>query len=90
MIEMYTIIIYDAESKRVSKYLKLLRKYLHHVQNSAFEGEITTKKLEELQEKIQKLNTKNKDSIIIYTFQNSKYTRRVEYGPKQGLERNIF
>lgn len=90
MIEMYAIIIYDAESKRVTKYLKLLRRYLHHVQNSAFEGEITAAKLKELQGRLQTLNTKNEDSIIIYTFHNSKYTKRVEYGPKQGLERNIL
>ena len=48
---MYVIAVYDVEEKRVSKMLKLFRRYLHWVQNSVFEGAITEVKLKELQDK---------------------------------------
>jgi hypothetical protein len=37
---MFVIVVYDANEKRVNKFLKTLRKYLTWVQNSVFEGEI--------------------------------------------------
>ena len=45
---MYVIVVYDVDQKRCGKMLKLCRSYLHHIQNSVFEGEITEGKLEEL------------------------------------------
>lgn len=45
---MYIILVYDMGEKRVSKMLKLCRRYLNWIQNSVFEGEITEVKLKEL------------------------------------------
>ncbi|MEN2993717.1 MAG: CRISPR-associated endonuclease Cas2, partial [Thermodesulfovibrio sp.] len=45
---MRVILVYDINEKRVSKVLKTCRKYLHWVQNSVFEGELTEAKLEKL------------------------------------------
>ncbi|MDX1905292.1 MAG: CRISPR-associated endonuclease Cas2, partial [Thermonemataceae bacterium] len=42
---MYVILIYDCGEKRVTKMLKLCRQYLHWIQNSVFEGEISEVKL---------------------------------------------
>lgn len=38
---MYVILYYVFGEKRVAKALKICRKYLTHVQNSVFEGEVT-------------------------------------------------
>ena len=38
---MFVIMVYDVGKKRVAKVLKKSRKYLHWVQNSVFEGEIS-------------------------------------------------
>jgi len=38
---MYVIIVYDVEVERVARVCQYLRRHLHWVQNSAFEGEIT-------------------------------------------------
>ena len=86
---MYAIVIYDASVKRVNAYRQLLRQYLFHIQNSAFEGEITQKNMNDLKSKLNRLNAKQKDSIIIYTFHNSKYVKRVTLGPEKGLTGNI-
>lgn len=87
---MYTIIIYDAAVKRVNAYKKLLRQYLYHIQNSAFEGEITHKNIKQLTSKLNEINLDNKDSIIIYTFHNSKYVNRIQKGPNKGIKSNII
>ncbi len=53
--------------------LKLCRKYLHHIQNSVFEGEITEGKLEELKVKAKKIMEKDQDSLIIFKSRNEKW-----------------
>ena len=38
---MYVIAVYDVSAERTVKMLKLCRKYLHWIQNSVFEGELS-------------------------------------------------
>lgn len=68
---MYLIIVYDVEEKRVGKVLKYLRKYLHWVQNSVFEGELTDGKLKEVRIGLKKLIKLDKDSILFYKMRTS-------------------
>ncbi len=63
---MYVIAVYDVESKRTTKMLKLCRQYLHWVQNSVFEGEITEVKLKELILKSRDIMDESYDSFIIF------------------------
>lgn len=63
---MYVILVYDCGEKRVSKMLKLCRKYLHWIQNSVFEGEISEVKLKELLQKANGFLDKTEDSIILF------------------------
>ena len=65
---MYVLLVYDVEEKRVARALKTCRAYLHWVQNSVFEGEITEGKLKELLVKLKKVTNQKKDSILIYKF----------------------
>jgi CRISPR-associated protein Cas2 len=64
---MYVILVYDCGEKRVGKMLKFCRQYLHWIQNSVFEGEITEVKLKELILKAEKLMDKSVDSLIIFS-----------------------
>ena len=81
---MYVILVYDIEEKRVSKILKLCRRYLNWIQNSVFEGEITEVKLKELLESAKKIMDTEKDSMIIFK------SRQIEWMEKSiiGLEKN--
>ena len=63
---MYVIAVYDVESKRCSKMLKLCRRYLHWIQNSVFEGEITDVDLKELIHHAEQIMDKKTDSFIIF------------------------
>jgi len=67
---MYVILVYDIGEKRVGKMLKLCRKYLHWIQNSVFEGEISEVKLKELIHHAVCFMDKSEDSIIIFKHQS--------------------
>ena len=64
---MYVILVYDVGEKRVGKMLKLCRRYLHWIQNSVFEGEITEVQLRELQYKARELMVLREDSLIVFS-----------------------
>ncbi|WP_324735724.1 CRISPR-associated endonuclease Cas2 [Thermococcus sp. SY098] len=63
---MYVVIVYDVNVSRVNKVKKFLRQYLHWVQNSVFEGEITLAEFERIREGILSLIDENEDSVVIY------------------------
>jgi CRISPR-associated protein Cas2 len=81
---MKVILIYDIsliekkDQKRLTKVMKVARKYLHHIQKSVFEGELTLGKLKRLEYEILNIVDKNRDSVIIYTFPDSiNFERRI-------------
>ena len=54
---MYVVLVYDISqekngAKRWSKVFKISKKYLSHIQNSVFEGEISKPQLEQLQQEM--------------------------------------
>ncbi|MDW8003039.1 MAG: CRISPR-associated endonuclease Cas2 [Deltaproteobacteria bacterium] len=87
---MKVILVYDVNQKRVSRVLKTCRKYLHWVQNSVFEGEITEGRLERLKTELKKIIDQAEDSVVIYTFQSEWYTKRETIGIKKGGEDFVF
>ncbi|MFW0884765.1 CRISPR-associated endonuclease Cas2 [Candidatus Acidulodesulfobacterium sp. H_13] len=78
---MFVILYYDVGEKRCGKMLKTCRKYLQWVQNSVFEGEISTAKYEKLIYEIKRIiKDEEGDSIVTYLFRTTKYTKRLVYG----------
>ena len=77
---MFVIVTYDVAQKRVTKTMKVCRKYLKHVQNSVFEGMITEGKLKQLKHELQKIIVPTDDSVCVYEIQNIKYTRKESIG----------
>ncbi|EHR79732.1 CRISPR-associated protein Cas2 [Thermococcus litoralis DSM 5473] len=63
---MYVIIVYDVAVERVNKVKKFLRQYLHWVQNSVFEGEITLAEFERIKAGLKEIIDENEDSIVVY------------------------
>lgn len=71
---MYVVVVYDVDQKRCGKMLRLCRRYLHHIQNSVFEGEISEARLEELKIKAKKImNEEDEDSLIVFKSRNEKW-----------------
>jgi CRISPR-associated protein Cas2 len=81
---MYVIIVYDVSVERVSKLCQSLRKYLHWIQNSVFEGELTESELKKVEIEIKNIIDMNQDSVIIYKFQTNKLLEKDHIGIMKG------
>jgi CRISPR-associated protein Cas2 len=73
---MYVIIVYDVNVQRVNKVCQFLRMFLHWVQNSVFEGELTESELMRVEMGLKEIINENEDSITIYIFPNEKVLER--------------
>ena len=83
---MFVILVYDVNTKRVTKVLKRSRKYLNWVQNSVLEGEISETNYNKLKMELQKIINIKEDSCLFYTFRTTKYSQRETLGIKKGGE----
>ena len=69
---MYVICTYDITEKGCPKVMKVLRRYMFHVQKSVFEGELTPAKFNELKIKLNKI-IESDDSVLFYfVYENKK------------------
>lgn len=72
--KVFYIAVYDiANERRLPRVLKIFRKYMHWVQNSAFEGELNSKQFHALVEELSKVIKKDEDSIIFYHAEEQKH-----------------
>lgn len=77
---MYVILVYDVGEKRVGKMLKLCRRYLHWIQNSVFEGELSDLQLRELEFEARKLMRPAEDSLIVFKSRESRWLEKQVIG----------
>ncbi len=76
---MYVILVYDInlEEKEGHKVLrnvfKICKKYLVHIQNSVFEGELLESQKLRLQSELNKFIRDDKDSVIIFESRSQKW-----------------
>jgi len=88
---MYVVVVYDVDKKRCGKMLRLCRGYLHHIQNSVFEGEITDARLEELKIKAKKImEEEDEDSLIVFKSRNEKWLEKEIVGADKRPVDNIL
>ncbi|RLI78282.1 CRISPR-associated endonuclease Cas2 [Archaeoglobales archaeon] len=80
---MYVIIAYDVNVDRVNRVKKFLRKYLHWIQNSLFEGELTESDLEEVRIGLNEIINKEEDMIVIYRLPSERSMKREVIGTEK-------
>lgn len=79
---MYIILVYDInlesnEGHRVLRNsFKTCKKYLHHIQNSTFEGELLESQLLKLKKELNKYIRKDLDSVIIFSSRNKRWMNK--------------
>ena len=84
---MYYICVYDiADEKRSPKVLNTFRKYLNWVQNSVFEGELTSSQYVSLVAELEQIIKKAEDSIIMYKLRAAKWVEK----DVLGIEKNMI
>ena len=71
--DMYVLLVYDVDVARVLKVCKFLRRYLHWVQNSVFEGELRESQLEEVRWGLKQLIDPATDSIYLYRVRDARW-----------------
>jgi CRISPR-associated protein Cas2 len=80
---MYVIVVYDVNVKRVGKVCKFIRRYLPHIQNSVFEGDLPVSKLEALKVGLRKILVEEEDSALMWVFRDSHYADRQVIGSEK-------
>ena len=87
---MYLIVIYDIKqeenyTKRQRYVFKTCKKYLTHIQNSVFEGELSKGQLAQLQKELKEYIDKELDSVIIFKSRQEKWLDKEFWGRKDDL-----
>lgn len=82
---MYIVLVYDISQsengqKRWSKVFKICKKYLSHIQNSAFEGEISKVQLLKMQKELNCYIDKSLDSVIVFKSRQEKWLNKEFWG----------
>ena len=83
--DMYVVLVYDISKddngqRRWSRIFKICKKYLSHIQNSVFEGEISKSQLAKLQQELGKYIDENLDSVIIFKSRQQKWLDKEFWG----------
>lgn len=79
---MYVVLVYDInlENKEGQKVLrnvfKICKKYLVHIQNSVFEGELLESQIIKLKSEIGRYIREDKDSIILFKSRSSRWLEK--------------
>lgn len=93
---MYIILVYDIVldsnegNKVLSNIFKISKKYLTHIQNSVFEGELTEVSLRKLKLELKKYIRKDKDSVIVFQYGNPKRMKKEFWGIEDNKTSNFF
>ena len=90
VVDIFVVLTYDIEVKKINKVRKLLKKYLVWTQNSVFEGEITEGKLQKCIGQIGKIIDKDEDSVYIYTIDNPKNIVKNKIGKEKAMDELIL
>ena len=84
---MYIVLVYDVSqedngARRWARIFKLCKKYLTHIQNSVFEGELSKGQLAQLQKELKEYIDKELDSVIIFKSRQEKWLDKEFWGRK--------
>ncbi len=87
---MYTIVVYDTAAKRNPQILRVCRQYLHHVQRSVFEGELSPAQVRRFQAAVEQVIDATYDSVLVYTFPPGAAPYRQEWGIPEPAPRDVL
>lgn len=92
---MYVILVYDIcgddnGQKVLNKTFKTCKKYLSHIQNSVFEGELTEVQILKLHKELERVIRKEMDSVILFQSRNEKWLKKEMWGMQEDLTSNFL
>lgn len=92
---MYVVLVYDIKSdtggaKVLTKTFKICKKYLSHIQNSVFEGEISESQLLKLKMELGGIIRGDRDSLIVFKCRNEKWIPKEFWGIEDDKTSNFL
>lgn len=87
---MYVVLVYDVSKdengqKRWSHIFKICKKYLSHIQNSVFEGEISVVQLTKMKQELEPYINSRLDSVVIFKSRQQKWLDKELWGLQDDL-----
>jgi len=91
----YVILVYDISGedngqKVLNKTFKICKKYLSHIQNSVFEGEITEVQIMRLHQELDAVIRKTIDSVILFQSRNERWLEKCMWGIQEDITSNFL
>lgn len=85
VVDLYVILVYDiitdAQGKKIlPKVFKICKKYLTHIQNSVFEGDLSKANALALKKELQQYIRKDMDSVILFHTRESRWMTKEFWG----------
>ena len=80
----------EAGPKVLRKVFKECKKYLVHIQNSVFEGELSDAQLFKLEMTLKKFLRKDRDSLIVFKTRNEKWLDKEFWGKEDDATSNFI
>ena len=87
---MFIIIVYDVAEERVTKVNKFLKRYLHWIQNSVFEGIISRPLLEEIKAGLKEIIDTEYDAVYFFTVKKPSMVEKEVMGTERGAPFRII
>lgn len=87
--DMYVILVYDINlenkegQKVLRKVFKICKKYLVHIQNSVFEGELLESQVIKLKSELNKCIRTDKDSVIFFKSRSQRWLEKEFLGKEE-------
>ena len=87
---MYVVLVYDISqeengARRWSRIFKICKKYLSHIQDSVFEGELSNAQLESLKQELNRYIDKELDSVILFKSRQENWLDNEFWGKEADL-----
>ncbi|WP_103503385.1 MULTISPECIES: CRISPR-associated endonuclease Cas2 [unclassified Streptomyces] len=87
---MHVVVVYDTDADRNAAILRTCRKYLHHVQRSVFEGQLSPAQMRRFQFEVESVLDLTYDNVLVYTFPPGTTPVRLEWGAVQTMPTDIL
>ena len=92
---MYVVLVYDIKSddggqRVLSKTFKICKRYLSHIQNSVFEGELSNSQIVKLQYELNGIIRKDRDSIILFKSRSERWLEKEMWGVQEDKTSNFI
>lgn len=92
---MYVILVYDIKTddygqKILNKTFKTCKKYLSHIQNSVFEGELSESQILKLKYELNDIIREDVDSVILFKSRSNKWLKKEMWGVQEDKNSNFI